>query len=112
MFGREVNASLSQAVPLVNIFEADPQGDLMFVENLRDQMRKVNVAPARGGSELGLKITINNSFLSIVVLHWANLARRHISQLYKSISYTGLPESSSSFTLGLLGESKQLNENE
>ena len=61
VFGREVNASLSQAVPLVNIFEADPQGDLMFVENLRDQMRKVNVAPARGGSELGLKITINNN---------------------------------------------------
>ena len=64
VFGREVNASLSQTVPLVNIFEADPKGDLMFVENLRDHMRKVNlgeVAPVVGGRELGIKITINNN---------------------------------------------------
>ena len=53
VFGREVNPSLSQTVPLVNIFEADPQGDLMFVESLRDDMRKVNLGDfslAKGGS--------------------------------------------------------------
>ena len=53
VFGREVNASLGQTVPLVNIFEADPQGDLMFVESLRDDMRKVNLGDfslAKGGS--------------------------------------------------------------
>ena len=64
VFGREVSSCLSQTVPLVSIFEADPQGDLMFVENLREQMKKVNlgvVAPAKGGSELGIKITINNN---------------------------------------------------
>ena len=64
VFGREVNASLSQTVPLVKIFEADPRGDLMFVENLREQMRKINLGhapPADGGSELGMKININNN---------------------------------------------------
>ena len=64
VFGREVNPSLSQAVPLVNIFEADPRGDLMFVENLRDQMKKVNlgdVAPAKGRTVQGSRITINNN---------------------------------------------------
>ena len=64
VFGREVNPCLSQTVPLVNIFEADPKGDLMFVENLREQMREVNLgdlAPAKGRSALGSKITINNN---------------------------------------------------
>ena len=57
--GREVNASLSQTVPLVNIFEADREGDLMFVENRGDQVKKVNLgegALAEGGS---IKINTN-----------------------------------------------------
>ena len=62
--GREVEASSSQAIPLISIVEADPREDFC-IKNLIEEMRLINlgeVALVNGGKKLaGVEVLNNNN---------------------------------------------------